>query len=279
MPSSGISLVGFLDQHQAVNHLANPCVPSTPDPNTLLLDWQLARGKLGAPVVNAGCPAMTEIPATHAYISMLLASSVYGPALQHYASLGMTFQQIEIDPLLAFQLTVDTDRSNHHCASVARPPTESELFSTCLPATQPQDVYHASLQGQSIIIRSRSLNLQLINQGPLQGLPNALGIQFNWSLPLVHVVRYEGRCYLHNGYHRAFGMRTAGATCVPCVFRDVSSPAEVGINPGTFQMPLLESQNPPTMKHFTDGRAFDVKLRAASRILQVSWSDHVLYEE
>lgn len=46
----------------------------------------------------------------------------------------------------------------------------------------------------------------------------------------------------------------------------------------SFDRDLLESPNPPTMTHYTDARAWPVKLRRATRIIHVSWSEYVLPE-
>jgi hypothetical protein len=73
----------------------------------------------------------------------------------------------------------------------------------------------------------------------------------------------------------------AGATHIPCVFRDVPTSEMAGIRTDgrTFPLSLLESSNPPTIGHFTSGRAYQIQLRAFSRIITVSWADHVVPEE
>src|SRR5208282_2577442 len=105
------------------------------------------------------------------------------------------------------------------------------------------------------------------------------GIQFHSSMPFVHVVRYNGRCYLHNGFHRTVGVRKAGATHVPCILRDVNTISEVGIDGDTFPVHLMESANPPTVGHFTQNRAWSVTLRNYSRILHVSWAEYMVPDE
>jgi hypothetical protein len=196
---------------------------------------------------------------------------------------GATFQMVEIEPLLAYQHVVDTARTSSHCRSLSKPPTPAELLNCCLPLHLTTDSLHASGVGQSIIIKSRSLNLRVIAEGPLPipNTPDVIGVQFAWALPFVHVVRFNGRCYLHNGYHRAYGIRKRGGREMPCLFRDVPDAQAVGIQPpGTFDLPLLESSDPPTLGHFTRaGRAKKVMLRGSIRIIQISWSQHTMYDE
>lgn len=284
MPTLGLSLVGFMqDQQHAISHLRNACVPnpSNKTDQQLIADWSAAKVQLGPPVANAGNPHIQAIPDNNPNLQQLLAGPLGSIVQQFVQEQGASFQMVEIDPLLAFQFTVDKSRSQTHCGSLSSPPSHGELMDACLPVNPQTDPVHFSQKQQSIIFKSRSLNLRLIAEGVMPNPPNVVGIQFGWGLPLVHVVRYNGLCYLHNGYHRAFGVKMAGANEMPCIFRDVGDAEAAGIkgDGNTFEEPLLTSPNPPTMAHFTQGRAYDVDLRATSRILQINWSDHVMAEE
>ncbi len=280
MPSPGLSLVGFMDEPSAILHLRKQCVPppNATDANLKAL-WQAAQGRLGAPTPNFGNPAIQDFPQAQAqYVEALLklpwVVNAFGATVTP-ASIKM----IEIDPLLAFQYTVDLSRCTHHCGHLTGPPSIDQLFSTCLPTAQPSENFDFQVQGQSALLKSRSLNFRIQMQGIIQN--QAAGILFGAALPLVQVVRYNGQCYLHNGFHRAVGMRRAGATHIPCVLRDVATAQAAGIrnDGGTFPEALMTSANPPTVGHMADGRATSVQLRAFARILHVSWSDYVWPEE
>ncbi len=196
---------------------------------------------------------------------------------------GASFQMVEIDPLLAFQFTVDVDRSKHHCKGLSSPPTPDELMSLCLPtAIIPESMQVQSLP-QSLLIKARCLNLKMLAQGyfPQPNGPTVAGVFVGLTLPLVHVVRLNGKCYLHNGFHRTVGAKLAGATRVPCIVRDVKDEAEVGIKTdgSTFTSAKLNSPDAPTLAHLSAARARSVRLRAHSRIVHVSWSEYVAYDE
>ena len=283
MPTPGLSLVGFLtDQQHALFHLKVSCVPdpaNKPDA-ALIADWQAATAKLGRRIMKAGNPTLIPIPMADPHIQQLM-QVPWAPAIAALIQQGATFQMVEIDPLLAYQFSVDRSRSANRC-KVSQPPTRDELLQVCLPLTLSSDQAQVSRIGQAIVIKSRSLNLRMIAEGPIQMPPNSpdtIGVQVAWTLPLVHVVRFNGRCYLHNGYHRACGLRRAGATEMPCIFRNVADAVSVGIQPpGTFDLQLLESANPPTMAHFRR-RAMKVALRATSRVIQINWSEHTMTDE
>ncbi|MGA3303317.1 MAG: hypothetical protein ABSC72_08520 [Methylovirgula sp.] len=274
MPTPGLSLVGFIDdQQQAINHLLNACIPATPDPIILAAEWTAAKAKLGTPFANSGNPNIQPIPASHhAYMNQVLAFPVFSAAWP-----TATIELVEIDAILAYQITIDNDRSAYHGNTLSNPPTLDELMTMCLPLTPPSENFKVFPGQNSMVLKAKCLNIR-----QLQGLWNQtfMGIQFGVSLPFAHVVRYGGRCYLFNGYHRALCVRMAGATHIPCVVRDVADHKEVGLNPPDFFSPaLLTSNNPPTLGHFTQGRAHTVSLRQHSRIIHVSWAEHAIPDE
>jgi hypothetical protein len=76
------------------------------------------------------------------------------------------------------------------------------------------------------------------------------------------------------------GLRRRGVTHAPCVLRDVATPEAAGMLPGhTFDPALMESADPPTILHFTQGRAHPVQLKSFTRTLHVSWADYVTTQD
>jgi hypothetical protein len=284
MPANGLSLVGFMERDQALVHLSNACVP---DPAwgdaELEAEWNAAKAKLGAPVDRAGQPEILPIePQYQQYIAELAQLPWVAPVLATLPHVpgSMTFAMVEANKLLAYQHTIMVDRSNHHCGHVGKPPSTDEMLAVALPKTQPNEpIMMAGANGSSILLKAESLNVRMQQAGHLGA--NFVGIQFGLSLSLVHVVKFNGRAYLHNGFHRTLGLVLAGATHVPCLIRDVANPEETGVrNDGaTFDHALLDSNNPPTLEHFTQGRAHDVKLRRVQRYINVSWAEYVMAME
>jgi hypothetical protein len=267
---------------QAVEFLKSPCVPADPADAALRAIWQGAQANLGAPVANAGAPNVTPIPAAQAPHIVTLMQT---PTFQQFALQfpNTIFQMVEIDPLLAFQFSVDMDRSQSHCGALGNPPTADELMHCCLPIVVQPEPMQTRLQQQSLLIKARSLNLRIIAQGwfPQPNPPHAAGVFFGPSFPYVHVVRLNGRYYLHNGFHRTVGARRAGATHIPCVVREVTDELAAGIQKDgtTFSSALLNSANPPTVGHYCNGRATAVRLRQHSRIMHLTWAEYSVYDE
>jgi hypothetical protein len=289
MPSKASALIGFMQESEAVQWMRNTCTVKNRTDAELSAEWNAANKRLGPASVKAGRPDIRLLDqATEPYLQALVNEPWVVTALNTPNSLsGAQFAMVEVDPLLAFQFHIDTDRSNYHTAAtpgLGVPPLQ-EMLECCLPRALTTDEARVTPQGSvqcgSAVITSRSLNLQVVQAGGLQfpgstpPVENVFGLQVGYNLPLVYVTRFGGRCYLSNGYHRALGLRKRGAMEIPCVVRDVSSAQLVGLGPGTFEQTLMESINPPTMGHHTQGRAHDVDLKALFRTVTVAWSDVV----
>ena len=278
MATNGLSLVGFMDQQPAINHLRNACIPTDSSDAALTAVWNHAKSKLGPAIANAGKPDIQPIPAAHQPYLHQLMSSAWAQQVFQGPLANPSFQMVEVDPLLAYQFTVDLVRSGHHCASLTKPPSLPELLQICLPHNPIPEQFESWHTSQSAILKSKGTNLVPLGSGIFNAA--FMGISFGPALPFSHVVRHNGLCYLHNGFHRAVGARLAGATHIPCIVRDVPDHISVGIRDGvTFSSALLESNNPPTLAHFTQGRAHDVIIRSVSRVIHVSWADYVIPNE
>ncbi len=286
VPTRGLSLVGFMDQQrQALDHLRNFCVLSEMSEAALLGEWAAARAKVGAPHPRAGAPDIREIePPDDAYVRELRAQPWVQTVFQAEGYRDAAFKLVEIEPLLAHQPFVDVERSDHVCKRL-RNSAVAELMPLCLPRTQPAPLDPPTVivqEPQSLIIKSRDLQIETLRTMLMTvshgGYDRVLaGMEISWSLPFVHVVRLSGRYYLLNGYHRALGAAKVGVTHIPCLLREVPGEAD----PAWLMMPrrLFASSNPPTMGHFLHGRTHEVRLRAISRILHVTWSHHLMPDE
>lgn len=297
MPTDGLTLVGFLtDPQHILGHLRIDCVPPTLKSTDadLLAFWRQAQAKIGAPIQSAE-PLELRPPSSAAqlYLDNLVEQSWVRARLAEtnatQAAMAMpppSFQWIEIDPLLALQLAIDVEAAQRICKGLSNPPTEEELLNLCLPSVQPEEKYFMSPVGQnsnSVIVKIRSHSLMIHHWGIFDGPhgEKAAGVTFRVGLPFIHIVRFKGRCFLHNGFHRAYGASLAGATHIPCIFRDVPNAQAVGIrnDGGTFSEALTMSDNPPRLAHFSQGRASAVRMRLKSRVIHVAWQQYSVPDE
>jgi hypothetical protein len=287
MPTPGLSLVGFMDQQQAISYFQKSCFPRQPNAS-ISADWGAAQANLGSAFPNAGSPDIQPFPGVGlAYEQQMVADPWTAAVLNSMP--GYALQFVEIDPLLAFQFAIDEHRAAQHCAALAGPPNIGELFPICLPIGEPREPFQWSLnpQGTSLVVKSRSLNLRPTNvQMNASQASVQMVFHLGFSAPFIQVVRLNDRCFLFNAYHRAFGIRRAGHTHIPCILRDVGDYESVGVRsdgntfpPSAFEQATMPPMGMPTMGHFTQGRAHHVLIRAVSRTLTVNWAEHATPDE
>lgn len=264
-----------MQREQAIRYLSTECVPANPDPAALEAEWNGAVSRLGGPPANFGTPTITDIPGSHqGYVDQLRNAPDWQPLFA--ANPHWELKLVEAAPLLAYQFSVLDGAANGHSAGFSAPPTLDEMLTACLPLSPTAEDYHVVQTHTSALIQSRSLNVRPLQFGMVS--PGCFTFQVGGAVPFVHVVRFNGRCYLHNGYHRTYAALRAGSTIVPCVFRDIASEHEIGLNPGTFSLAMLESANPPTMHHFAAGQAHTVDLVVKTRTIHLNWTDWVTPE-
>ena len=282
MPLPGLSLVGFFPERQAVDYIRRACAYSGINKAGAVAKWKEAKSRLTSSVGTPGLPDIQELPvSSHPYLAQVPHNARFDATVRGFSS--WSFQLVEIAPLLAFQF--------HVCMDTGAPrsvPTVEEMLAECLPhdvgwiSYADPVVSHGPTNG-SAVIRCDDLNLvpMMLDAGVKLGNQMAklefLGLPYGPSSPFVQVVRLDGRCYLKNGYHRAFRSARRGATHIPCVFLEGARWSDVTNAPvgSTFAQAQLTTDNPPTCGHFADGRAYEVSLRKASRVIEVNWRTRV----
>lgn len=278
MSAPGLALIGFMPRDFAIGYLGSECVPTNSDPAALEAEWLTAQGRIGAALGNIGNPAIRDVPESHQPYVAGLTTNVHW-AQTFAGNPQWEIKMVEAAPLLAFQFSILNDKSDGHGSGFSDPPTMDELFNICLPAAPTAENFHVAQQNNAFLIQSRALNLRPADFSPVVGQPGTFQFRVGVTLPFVHVVRFNGRCYLHNGYHRVLAALRRGAAEVPCVFREVATPQEIGpLGMGTFPLDVLESANPPALHHYASGQAHPVELVVKTRVIQLSLSDWVVPE-
>ena len=283
MPVQALSLLGFMDRNFALSYLSDTCIIPNNSHQGLVQLWDAARALKGEPMDRAGRPNIGDVPSDFdEYLQRVRANPRFNSTV---LGSNWQFKLVEIDPLLALQFHIEVGKAEDLGALAGPAPNVADLLPVCLPHSLEDIAYSLSVQQNGMLIRTRSFNLRMLKAGhvgadPVQQVSFA-GIAFGASSPLIRVVRFQGRCYLKNGLHRAFGLRKAGVTHVPCLFLDVSDFGQVGaVGAGsTFERALLESEDPPTCGHFTQGRACRLAIRRIARMISVTWSEHVFRDE
>ncbi|MBV8754722.1 MAG: hypothetical protein JO328_17825 [Hyphomicrobiales bacterium] len=186
-----------------------------------------------------------------------------------------TAQFVEIGKLIAVQPSIDVRYAEIIGAAGLDPENPISAVPLCfahkhgLPfhvsLDQPQK--SVSISGIHPAFEVLSLRCtQQQNDGPLI-------VSFMVAAPpnIVVVLRWSGRLFLSNGYHRIYRLMQAGFSHVPCVVREAPSLAHIApYGPTFFQEPVLMAPRPPLFGDFADPElALIVPLRATRRVIRI----------
>ncbi len=281
MPVDAVSLYGFMAESEAVHYLQDACIldPGA-DPSRL---WSAARAKLGRATPRAGLPEVRPIP-TH-YKARLDAVRAEPWFQQFVGATSWDFALVEIAPLISPQVQIMVEHSDGQCAAVGSPPSMRELLALCLPRDKQPPEIRIDLRENGLVVSSADLNVSV--QGPLWAEVQAdgrvrgdvlTGPVVGTRVPTVQVAKFNGRYYLRNGYHRLYCCARKGATHAPCavIEFDTLDHAIGGIS--MLSEDLLESDDPPTVSHFINGRGADVQVYRVHREITVTWTEATLRE-
>lgn len=275
MPIQGLSLMGFMERRAAMFYLKQNCyLPGKPEAAMVRM-WQEARQRLGGPQGRPGRPDIADLPATaDAYLAEIKAHAHFAEAC---GSMRSEFKLVEIAPLLAYQFHV-IDNAADICDPAEGPPGLDATLKICLPLGEEISTIQSAAPmpaGNVVEIRSPDMNSRVYQYVPgtdPAGRP-VFGISIAPRVAHVQVVRFEGRCYLKNGYHRARALACAGATHMPSIVLDATSFQQVGaVSGGTFDHDLLRRSNAPTCSHFADGRAYALPIRRHGQVIRLQHS-------
>jgi hypothetical protein len=273
MPLPGLCLMGFMDEPDALAYQQRSCIFEDATEHILRQHYQAARARLGEPMRQAGKPAILALPAKHSmYVDQLRATPLHADLIQ---KMGASIKRVEIAPLLAYQFQVHTVQEKTMAAGIGRGSSLRQMLEVCLPIGFENPPWKVKGEGSRMTISSPSLNLVLQSStapiyGGVSNTPFSwIGVPFGPASSFVVVAQFEGRCYLKNGYHRAYQLGRLGITHIPCLFVEVAKYEDAVLPGAVFPRPLLESDNPPTCGHFVHGRAYPVGLREVERVIHI----------
>ncbi len=280
MPKPSLSLFGFMDEPQALAYLQKWAILPEQDraPDGMRRIWREAKMKLGKPFAKPGKPEIQPLqPRYHPYLDEVTKNPLFDLTIRGFERWGVML--VEINPLLTFQFHISTDETDKFSAMISRNPTVEEMLTVCLPRDITYPDYEAILTANGVTIRAQNLGLGHLEHGWFQKFPDGrlliAGVAFGAS-PLLQVVRINGRCFLRNGFHRAYALAKKGATHIPCLFLETNNFGLVGaVGAGaTFDIGQLIAPVPPTAGYLTQDRAYPLSLKHFKRIINVLWNQY-----
>ncbi len=274
MSIPGLSLVGFMELPQAIAYFRGNCTCDGESDEELLVRWKAAKKQLGPDTARPGRPELRDIPAKYADHLAAVANHPRFHEVLNQTSGSYAFKLVQIAPLLAYQFHVWIGKDR---ADTADPTDLGALLERCLPTKiEPIEPEAIPIENHGVLLRSGDLNFRKLAWGKLMTDPNGLigvGAVVGPSSPLAQVVRFGGRCFLSNGYHRASQLLASGQSHIPALVVDAIQPDRIGLSGGTFSLEKLSGFGPPTCAHLHPDRAYPVELRKFVRYVKVTWAE------
>jgi hypothetical protein len=220
------------------------------------------------------------------------------PFRRAFNKMPTTFGMVELDKIVVSQRRVARPFVDALAARLAPRPGPAGLFRFCHPAERRDPpVRMRRLDGQRFLFMSDSNDLrfhetaqlrpeQLSGYEPFGPISAVLGLVIGYGSNFLSVIRSDDRMVLHNGYHRAVALRTAGFTHAPCIIQTVTRRDELELTAASAVAEdaafYFRAARPPLLKDFFDPRLRTVlRTRRAERYLEVTITvrDYTVYHE
>jgi hypothetical protein len=178
------------------------------------------------------------------------------PAARPMFDEGWTVALVDLTRVCAFQPVVFTDQALARVQAVDKDDLAS-IAALTLPLTHGEQaqVQYDQLH-KAWTVSSANPNLRVAAQiGPLPVSPvgSALGFAVTVGPSFMQVGCYNGRHFLRDGYHRAFGLLSREITIVPAFVRDITRFEELLPDPRTMlPQESYQGERPPVLPDYLD---------------------------
>ncbi len=211
-------------------------------------------------------PAFTPMSPLSAIegVELLAALSVRPDIHAFVAGVGGRLAMVNLREVLAFQKTIRVDDLDARAAPALE--DLSHLLELCFPSSLSLEINYerddvgftlTSTNPNFLIVPGQSpLDIGGLSSFPFHLVPNR-----NYFM----VAHYQGRYFIHNGYHRAVGFLRAGRDIVPCVLAEAQHFDQVGWRPGMIDQEQMLGEYPPRLVDFWDDAVSYSILRQARR--------------
>ncbi|SPH17252.1 hypothetical protein DEA8626_00768 [Defluviimonas aquaemixtae] len=204
-----------------------------------------------------------------------------------FDELPTEFEMVELDKLVLFQVRVTRTYSEIRQRMLGRSPSQADLLKFCLPSESPEASVDCRKMGSKYVFSSDSTDFQSYSAAHLQPeqlldhatpgtLAGMVGLGVGYGSNYFTGIRYGDRILLHNGYHRAHALRSAGISHAPCIVRTVTRMDELrlaaaeGVDEDTGF--YFRAARPPLLKDYFDSkicRSFEVYKKR--KVIEISF--------
>lgn len=226
------------------------------------------------PVLHRSFAGLDEVSA-RPDVASALGNLKWGPAV------------VDLRKVLSFQKVIHIDGLEDRLGELS---DDRALLELCIPTDQPAPPTGAftDQDGKGFTVSSFNPNLRIaggqiseaqVSQGP--GMPaakmQAITLLVFMGASFLQVVRYKGRSFVRDGYHRTAALIRRGVFEVPCILIEASTFEEVGAAPGAFSYEVLFGDRPPGLADFWDSDVSrPIQQLAVKKVVRVRGEEFVV---
>jgi hypothetical protein len=172
----------------------------------------------------------------------------------HYFADGWDVKMVDLTRVCAIQPVVFLDHSEQRTDSVNANNIKSVIDITLPLQARVPVPPQFDPNKNAWIFSSRNPNLRVAGNFGTP-LPNGFigyGFVVEIALSFVQVARYNGRCYLRDGYHRSLGLLKRGISVVPAFVKEYSMLEEFAPPTGMLPAGAYRGDRPPMLVDYLD---------------------------
>ncbi len=250
------ALVGWMQPDQLALHLCGKRMNEQPSEDQIEQSAKARSTVLGRPEATPAESVFLETPdKLREYEARLQLNAI---ARQYFAE-GWRVAVADLTKVRAFQPAVFTEQAVERVSGVDEKDVLA-LAELSLPMVEKLDFPLQFDEAKNAwIITSPDLNLRVFGHfaGPVAGGEDgppvpAVGFIAGALPSMMKVVEFDGRHYLTDGYHRAFGFLSRGITHVPVMTRQIDQFEELGLPVGMLPQGAYLGTRPPHLPDYLD---------------------------
>jgi len=267
------------------------------DDGALMDAWRRANDHLlELAETEAGYADGVEFGEMPAELAPLAAKALADPVMRRDYSLApVSVEWIELDRLVVHQKHVNLSFAEELLGEIGESPTPARIFEFALPYAERRDppihggpIGEASWRFTSVSNDFRVLSAELLEPEQVSGLKPAgvpsvfVALRLGYGSNYLSALSVGNRLVLQNGSHRAYALRAAGQTHVPCLVQHISRHEELRaiVGDGHPMMSpsdsILTAKRPPLFKDYFDEQLrMIVNVPSSVRQVQVGFTLNV----
>ena len=267
------------------------------DDGALMDAWRRANDHLQALAeTEAGYADGIEFGEMPAELTPLVAATLADPVMRRdYALAPVSVEWIELDRLVVHQWHINLTFTDELLAEIGENPSPTRIGEFALPyekrrdpPVQTRQTGEAAWTFTSVSNDFRILSAELLEPEQVSGLKPGgvptkfVAVRLGFGSNYLSALSVGSRVVLLNGSHRAYALRAAGQTHVPCLVQHISRHEELRAIVGdghALTAPgenILTTVRPPLFKDYFDERLrMIVNVPASLRQVQVGFSLNV----